>query len=80
MLPVQTVMIRYMVLVYRWGAGWLGEVGDWGGFTGGSVRGGCARGGGGYSRRRTCCGHAKAPLMWGQRGLLRIREATFLSS
>ena len=47
MLPVQTVMIRYMVLVYRWGDGWLGAVGDWegfaGGFAGGDVRGGCAR-------------------------------------
>ncbi len=47
MLPVQTVMIRYMVLVYRWGSGWLGEVGAWegfaGGFAGGDVRGGCAR-------------------------------------
>lgn len=43
MLPVQTVMIRYMVLVYRWGDGWLGAVGDWGGFVGGAVTGGCAR-------------------------------------
>lgn len=41
MLPVQTVMIRYMVLVYRWGSGWLGAVGDCGGSLGGSVRGGC---------------------------------------
>lgn len=32
MLPVQTVMIRYMVLVYRWGSRWLGAVGDWEGF------------------------------------------------
>ena len=43
MLPVQTVMIRYMVLVYRWGSGRLGTVGDWGGFAGGAVTGGCAR-------------------------------------
>ena len=48
MLPVQTVMIRYMVLVYRWGDGWLSAVGDWEGFAGGAlgstVTGGCARG------------------------------------
>lgn len=43
MLPVQTVMIRYMVLVYRWGRGWLDAVGDWGGALGGYVTGGCAR-------------------------------------
>lgn len=43
MLPVQTVMIRYMVLVYRWGDGWLGAVGDWGGSLGGSMTGGGAR-------------------------------------
>lgn len=43
MLPVQTVMIRYMVLVYRWGRGWLGAAGDWGGAWGGAVTGGCAR-------------------------------------
>lgn len=55
MLPVQTVMIRYMVLVYRWGSGWLGAVGAWGGSLGGTVTGGGARGGGGtreaHSRR-----------------------------
>lgn len=39
MLPVQTVMIRYMVLVYRWGSGRLGAVGA----RGGAVTGGCAR-------------------------------------
>ena len=50
MLPVQTVMIRYMVLVYRWGSGWLGEVGDWGGAWGGAVTGGGARWGGGGTR------------------------------
>ena len=38
MLPVQTVMIRYMVLVYRWGSGRLGTVGDWEGFMGGRMR------------------------------------------
>lgn len=43
MLPVQTVMIRYMVLVYRWGSRWLSAAGDWGGFAGGAVTGGCAR-------------------------------------
>jgi len=43
MLPVQTVMIRYMVLVYRWGSGWLGAAGAWGGFADGSMMGGCAR-------------------------------------
>lgn len=45
MLPVQTVMIRYMVLVYRWGSGWPDVVGACGGFAGGAVTGGCARGG-----------------------------------
>lgn len=39
-------MIRYMVLVYRWGAGWPDVVGDWSGFAGGAVTGGCARWGG----------------------------------
>lgn len=43
MLPVQTVMIRYMVLVYRWGGGWLSAVGAWGGSLDGTVTGGCAR-------------------------------------
>ena len=43
MLPVQTVMIRYMVLVYRWGSGRLGAAGDWEGFAGDAVTGGCAR-------------------------------------
>ena len=43
MLPVQTVMIRYMVLVYRWGSGWMGAVGAWGVSWGGAVTGGCAR-------------------------------------
>lgn len=53
MLPVQTVMIRYMVLVYRWGSGRLGAVGAWGGSLGGDVRGGCAR-------RRGCRYRARA--------------------
>ena len=43
MLPVQTVMIRYMVLVYRWGSGQLSAAGDWEGFVGGDVTGGGAR-------------------------------------
>lgn len=43
MLPVQTVMIRYMVLVYRWGSRWLGAAGAWEGFAGGAVTGGRAR-------------------------------------
>lgn len=43
MLPVQTVMIRYMVLVYRWGRGRLSAAGDWSGFAGGRMTGGCAR-------------------------------------
>lgn len=77
MLPVQTVMIRYMVLVYRWGSGWLGEVGDWGGAWGGAVTGGGARWGGGYSRRRTYCGRAKAPPIRDRRGLLEV-SATWL--
>ena len=47
MLPVQTVMIRYMVLVYRWGGGWLGAAGACSGFVGGAVTGGGARWGGG---------------------------------
>lgn len=45
MLPVQTVMIRYMVLVYRWGSRWLGAVGAWEGFVGGAVTGGAVTGG-----------------------------------
>lgn len=43
MLPVQTVMIRYMVLVYRWGNGWVGVAGACGGSLGGTVTGGGAR-------------------------------------
>ena len=62
MLPVQTVMIRYMVLVYRWGDGWLSAAGDWEGFAGGAVTGGCARrraAAAGAVATRT--GHEKAP-------------------
>ncbi len=47
MLPVQTVMIRYMVLVYRWGGGWPDAVGVRGPFVGPMMGGcgtdGCAR-------------------------------------
>ena len=65
MLPVQTVMIRYMVLVYRWGRGRADVVGDWGG----DVTGGCAR------RRGlslTEPGREKAPSTRGRRGLLEV--------
>ena len=71
MLPVQTVMIRYMVLVYRWGEAWAGSVGDWGGFAGGDVTGGCVpwrTAAAGAVATRT--GHEKAPPTWGRRGLL----------
>ena len=69
MLPVQTVMIRYMVLVYRWGDGWLRAAGDWGGFVGGAVTGGCARrwaaaAGAGAPKP----GRAKPPPTWSRRG------------
>lgn len=69
MLPVQTVMIRYMVLVYRWGSGRLGAAATCGGSLGGSMTGGCAR-------RRVlpvpgpgARGYAKAPPVWSRRGL-----------
>ena len=65
-------MIRYMVLVYRWGGGWLGAAGDWGGALGSTVTGGGARGGG-VLGRRTRGGCEKAPPVWDRRGL-RIRE------
>ena len=65
MLPVQTVMIRYMVLVYRWGRGWLGAAGDWGGALGGAVRGGCAR----RWAVATRTGREKAPPTRGRRDL-----------
>ena len=66
MLPVQTVMIRYMVLVYRWGSGWLGAAGDWGGSLGGLV-GGQMRSPVGAAATRT--GREKAPPTEGRRGL-----------
>ena len=66
MLPVQTVMIRYMVLVYRWGAGWVGAVGAWGGSLGGLV-GGQMRSPVGAAAAGT--GREKAPLTRGRRGL-----------
>lgn len=68
MLPVQTVMIRYMVLVYRWGSGRLGSAGARGGALGCTVTGGCAR------RRTTATGpgREKAPPTWGRRGLLEV--------
>ena len=70
MLPVQTVMIRYMVLVYRWGSGWPDVAGAWGGFAGGAVRGGCAHR---YLLAgRTRCGRKKAPPTRGRRGLLEM--------
>ena len=61
MLPVQTVMIRYMVLVYRWGNGWLGSAGDWEGFVGGAVTGGCAHRLGLSQPGPGATGYAKAP-------------------
>lgn len=67
MLPVQTVMIRYMVLVYRWGRGWLGVAGARGGFAGGAVRGGWRRSPPGAVATRT--GREKAPPTEGRRGL-----------
>ena len=66
MLPVQTVMIRYMVLVYRWGSGWLSAVGAWEAFAGGcsgrveALAGGCCR----YQNRAR-----KGPADEGRRGL-----------
>ena len=75
MLPVQTVMIRYMVLVYRWGRGRADVVGDWGGFAGGFV-GGCCDGRmrSPVGKRReavaTGPGRAKAPPTKGRRGFL----------
>ena len=66
MLPVQTVMIRYMVLVYRWGSGWLGAAGAQGGALDGAVTGGCARRRGAAATRP---GREKAPPTVGLRGL-----------
>lgn len=71
-------MIRYMVLVYRWGAGWLGAAGDWGGALGSTVTGGCAR------RWATAAGavatrteREKAPPTRGRRGLLEVNLIRF---
>ena len=69
MLPVQTVMIRYMVLVYRWGSGRLGAVGACGGSFGSSTTGGGARGG---ALSAGVQGHAKAPPTRDRRGLKEI--------
>lgn len=80
MLPVQTVMIRYMVLVYRRGDGWLGAVGDWDGFTGGTVTGGCARRWAAAGAVATRTGREKAPPTRYWRGLCAFREITYLSS
>ncbi len=78
MLPVQTVMIRYMFLVYRWGSGWLGAAGAWEGFASGVVTGGCARrraAAAGAVATRT--GREKAPPVWGWRGLLEVNLIRF---
>ena len=66
MLPVQTVMIRYMVLVYRWGDWWLSAVGDWEGFVDGTVTGGCARR---WGLPLPDPGREKTPPTKGRRGL-----------
>ena len=75
MLPVQTVMIRYMVLVYRWGrGGWARWV------IGRALRAVLWRAdalAGGYSRRRTWRGREKAPPTWGRRGLLEAGAIRF---
>lgn len=68
MLPVQTVMIRYMVLVYRWGDGWLGAAGVREGFVGGAVTGGGAR----RWAAATGPGREKAPPTRGRQGLLGV--------
>lgn len=71
MLPVQTVMIWYMVLVYRWGSGWPDAAGAWGVSWGGTVTGGGARwGGGGDKGRRGAAGpgREKAPPTMGSAG------------
>lgn len=61
MLPVQTVMIRYMVLVYRWGNGWLGAVGDWGGLWAVLWRADARDGGPPPGATATRTGREKAP-------------------
>lgn len=45
----------------------MGAAGDWEGFAGGDLTGGCARGG---ARRHTLYGRGKAPPTWCRRGLL----------
>ena len=72
MLPVQTVMIRYMVLVYRWGSRWLGVVGARGGSLGGSMTGGCARRLGLPLPAPGARGYAKAPPVWAGGALAHI--------
>ena len=69
MLPVQTVMIRYMVLVYRWGSGWLGAAGAREGFVGGYVCRADALAGG-LSLPESGC--EKAPPTVSRRGLLEV--------
>lgn len=70
MLPVQTVMIRYMVLVYRWDSGWLGAAGARGGtvtggtVTGGAVTSGCARRRGLPLPDPGARGYTEAPPRW----------------
>lgn len=78
MLPVQTVMIRYMVLVYRWGSSWLGVVDACGGSLGGSTMGGGVRRLGLPLPDRGVRGYAKAPPTWGRRGLLEIKLINIL--
>ena len=70
MLPVQTVMIRYMVLVYRWGRGWLGAAGARGGFAG-AVTGGGARWGGGVLAEAHLLRACKGPADKGPAGPFR---------
>lgn len=69
MLPVQTVMIRYMVLVYRWGRGWLGVAGDWEGFACGDGGADALAGGGCRYRARA----RKSPADEGPAGPFAIR-------
>ena len=53
----------------------MGAAGDWEGFAGGDLTGGCARGGGGAVA--TGPGRAKAPPVWGWRGLLEVNLIRF---
>lgn len=68
MLPVQTVMIRYMVLVYRWGSGWLSAVGAWEAFAGGCSGRVEALAGGGGTRGGALTAGAKRPRRRGAGG------------